>query len=273
MPLITRKMPPFEGVGAGQRATLRLPVGLRFHKLLIPYSSLTPAQIDEIRVIANGKTIQRYTGGAVLDSINQFDGRAAAAGILTLDFERYGLRTRAGSELTVIDTTKPKDPNQVQITTLTVEIDINSGALTPALGETKAVQSGAAANSNPLLKHVRVFGYDPAGSGDYEISDLPKMGAINRILFLSPTAVINSIKLDRDGYTVFERDQAENEVIQADGVRVPQATYYAVDFSEEGNGQDWLEVRGAQDVRFRLNMAAAGHVDAIVEYIDTIQAA
>jgi hypothetical protein len=272
MPLITKKMPSWEGVGAGQRATLRMPVGLRYHKLLIPYSSLTPAQIDEIRVIANGKPIMRYTGGDILDSINQFDGRAAASGVLTLDFERYGLRTRAGSELTVIDTTKPDNPNQVQITTLTIEMDINSGATTPSLGTAKAVQSGKAANSNPLLKHVRVFGYDPAGSGDFQISDLPKMGAINRILFKS-ASTINSIKLERDGYVVFERDQAENEVVQSDGVRVPQSGYYAVDFTEEGNGQDWLEVRGAQDVRFTLDMAAAGHVDAIVEYIDTLNGA
>ena len=82
--------------------------------------------------------------------------------------------------------------------------------------------------------------------------------------------MINSIKLQRDGYDVFERTQAENEVAQLDGVRVPQSGYYVLDFSEEGDGQDWLEVRGAQDVRFKLDMAGAGHVDAIVEFIDTI---
>lgn len=266
MPLLTRKMPSFEGVAAGQTATVRLPVGLRYHKLLIPYSGVTLAQMDEIRLIANGKTVQRIIGGEVLDSMNQFDGRNAASGVLTLDFERYGLRTRSGSEFTVIDTTREaKDP----ISTLSLEIDINGAAVSPVLTAAKAIQSGAAANANPILKHVRVFGYDPAGSGDFEISDLPKMGAINRVFFKS-TAGINSIKLTRDGYDVFERTKAENEAIQSDGVRVPQTNYSVVDFSEEGNGQDWLEVAGVQDLRFTLNMAAAGHIDVMVEYLNPL---
>lgn len=270
MPLLTRKMPSWEGVAAGQTATIRLPVGLRFHKLITEYSGLTLADMDEIRVIANGKTIMRYNGGDVLDSINQFDGRAAANGVLTIDFERYGLRTRAGSELTVIDTTREAAD---QISTLTVEMDINSAATAPVLRAPKAIQSGAAGGESRLLKHVRIFGYDPAGSGEYEISDLPKMGAINRVIFHSPDAAINAIKLQRDNYDVFDRTTDENEVLQADGVRVPQTGFYVVDFTEEGNSQDFLTVAGARDVRFRLDMAGAGHVDVIVEYIDRLGSA
>jgi hypothetical protein len=266
MPLLTRKMPSFEGVAAGQTATVRLPVGLRYHKLLVAYSGVTLAQMTEIRLIANGKTVQRVIGGDVLDSMNKFDGRNAAAGILTLDFERFGLRTRSGSEFSVIDTTAQA---KQQITTLSLEIDIDGAAVAPVLSAAKAIQSGAAENSNPIMKHVRVFGYDPAGSGDFEISDLPKMGAINRVFFKS-AAGINSIKLSRNGYDVFERTKAENEAIQSDGVRVPQANYSVIDFSEEGNGQDWLEVAGVQDLRFTLDMAAAGHIDVMVEYLNPL---
>lgn len=279
MPLITKLMPTFEGVGAGQTATVRLSTGLRFHKLLIPYSGVTLAQMDEIRLVANGKVIQRWIGGDVLDVINQFDGRNAASGILTLDFERYGLRTRAGSEFTVIDTTKEAQERAMKagrdyISTLSLEVDINGAAAAPVLSAPKALLSGAPQTLDPmvnneLLKHIRVFGYDPAGSGEYQIADLPKTGAINRIIFKSAVA-INSIKLDRDNYTVFERDKAENEAVQADGVRVPQAGYYVVDFTEEGNGQDWLEVQGVNDLRLKLDMAAAGHIDAIVEYINPL---
>jgi hypothetical protein len=70
MPLLTKKMPSFEGVGAGQTATVRLPVGLRFHKLIVPYSGVTLAQMTEMRVIANGKVFQRLIGADVHDSVN-----------------------------------------------------------------------------------------------------------------------------------------------------------------------------------------------------------
>jgi len=261
MPKLTRKMPSFEGVAAGQTATARLPIGLTYNALIITYAGVTLAQLTELRLVANGKTLQRLVGGAVLDSLNQFDGRNAAAGTLTLDLERYGLRTRAGAELTSVGTGDPKDKRR--ISTLSLEIDIDAGAAAPVLS-LKALQS--APRPAGVLKHVRVFGFDPSAAGDFEIADLPRMGLINRVIF-TEGAAINSIKLERDGYTVFERNTAENEVIQADGVRVPQANYWAVDFSEEGNGQDALAVAGVRDLRFTLDMAGAGHVNAIVEYI------
>jgi len=262
MSLTTRKMPSFEGVAAGQTATLRLPIGLTFHKLLVAYSGVTLAQMTEARLVANGKTIQRWLSGTVLDKVNTFDGMNAAAGVLTLDATRYGLRTRPGEEYTAIGTGHPEDKRP--ISTLSLEIDIDAAAAAPVLS-CKAVQSAA----RPVgeLKHVRVFGYDPAGAGEYEISDLPKMGKINRVIFLSAAAVINNIKLEVDNYTRFDRTKAENEVMQANGVRVPQATYYIVDFSEQGNGQDAVPVVGLNDLRFILDMAGGGHVDAIVEYI------
>lgn len=261
MPKLTRKMPSFEGVAAGQTATLRLPIGFSYHKALIAYSGVTLAQMEEIRVVANGKTIQRHLTGAVLDAMNQFDGMAAASGVLTIDFERFGLRTRAGSELTVIGTGVKDDP--MPISTLSIEIDIAAAAAAPVLS-CKAIQSGP--KPSGVIKQVRVFGHDPSAIGEYEIADLPRLGLINRVIFKS-ASTINSLKLERDGHVVFERDKAENEVVQADGVRVVQAGYYAIDFSEEGNGQDALDVSNVHDLRFTLDMAAAGHVDAIVEYL------
>ncbi len=261
MTQVTRKMPSFEGVAAGQTATCRLPIGLTYNQLVLAYSGVTLAQMDEMRLIANGKTIQRWVGGSKLDAVNQFDGRNAASGVLTLDLERYGLRTRAGSELTAIGT-GIKSKNGPTITTLSLEIDINAAAVAPVLSA-KAVQSEP--REAGILKHVRTFGYDPAAAGEFEISDLPRLGMINRIIFAS--ANINSVRLQRDGYTAFERDTAENEAIQADGVRVPQTGYWVVDWSEAGNGQDALAVAGVKDLRFTLDMAASGHVDAIVEYL------
>lgn len=261
MPLLTRKMPSFEGVAAGQTATMKMPIGLTYHKLLIAYSGVTLVQMNEIRLIANGKTIQRLPGGAVLDSMNKFDGRNAAGGILTLDFERYGLRTRAGSVLTAIGTGDRNDSRA--ISTLYLEIDIDGAAIGTTLSA-KAIQSPPSPSN--ALKQIRVFGVDPAGAGDYEISDLPRLGLINRIFFKT-AAIINSVKLRRDGYDVFERDTAENDSVQSDGIRVTQGGYWVMDFSEEGNGQDALEIASVQDLRFTLDMAGAGHIDVIVEYL------
>jgi len=80
MPKTTRKAPSFEGVAAGQTATARLPIGRTYEQLLIPYSGATLTQLNELRIIANGEVIHRVTELTKLDSMNQFEGRAAANG-------------------------------------------------------------------------------------------------------------------------------------------------------------------------------------------------
>lgn len=91
----TRRMPSFEAVGAGQTATLRLPIGLTFHQVWIEFAGVTLAQMDQIRLVANGQPIHNWGTGTELDRLNQYEGRSAAAGILVLDLDRYGLLSQA----------------------------------------------------------------------------------------------------------------------------------------------------------------------------------
>ncbi|HHJ14270.1 MAG TPA: hypothetical protein ENJ79_07815 [Gammaproteobacteria bacterium] len=264
---VTRRMPGFEGVAAGNTATLRCPIGLTYHQLLLSYSGVTLAQMDEIRVLANGEVIHRYTSGSQLDSLNQFEGRAAASGVIVIDFDRYNLRTRRAEEVTGLGTGDPDDPTP--ITTLAVEVDINSAATGPALSA-KAVQSPP--QPVGIIKKVRQFTYTAAASGDYEIADLPKGDIINKVYFGNhATVVYNSLKIERDNFVVFERTVAENELIQTDGVRVPQADYVVYDPTENGHGAEGLTTAGVNDLRFTLNLTNAGSVPTTVEYLGPLE--
>jgi len=68
---LTRTMPSFEGVAANSTATCRLPLGLTYNQIMLAYggTSFTPADMTEIRLVANGKPVQRWAG-ADLDSVN-----------------------------------------------------------------------------------------------------------------------------------------------------------------------------------------------------------
>ena len=136
----TRSMPSFNGVAAGSTATLNLPIGLTYHslELLRGGTSFTNAHIEELRLKAEGREIMVMTG-AQLDSIQQFEGMAAAGTNITrLNFERYGLDTRGGRELTAIGTGYRQvldagagDFNPTPIQTLQLEVDIASAASAP----------------------------------------------------------------------------------------------------------------------------------------------
>lgn len=263
MPKTTRKMPSFEGVAAGQTATLRLPIGRTYEQLLITYSGATLAQLNELRIIANGEVIHRITELAKLDSMNQFEGRAAASGVIVFDFNRFNMRTRAGEEFTGLGTGVLEDPNK--ITTLSLEIDIDAAAVGSALS-CKAVQSPPRPVGQ-ILK-TRQFIYTAGAAGEFEISDLPKGDSINKVYFGNHVAnVYTKVVIERDNFIEFERSVAENELIQTDGVRTPQAGYVVYDPTENGNGSENLATAGVQDLRFRLTLTNAGQVPVTVETI------
>lgn len=267
MPFTTRKMPGFEGVAAGQVATLRLPIGLTYHQLFISYSGATLAQLNGIRVIANGEVIQKITEVSVLDSINQFDGRAAAAGVIIVDFERFGMITRAGREVTALGTGDPADPTP--ITTLTVEVDIDAAAVSPVLSA-KARQS--APKPSGLILKRKEFSYTAAAAGVFEIADIPKGPLINRVFFGNHAArVFTSMTIERNNFIVFERSTAENNAIQIDGIRTPQAGYVVYDPTEDGYGSEGLSTYDAADLRFKLQVTNAGAIPVIVEYIAPLE--
>lgn len=281
MPKITSKMPSFESVAAGSTGTVRLPIGATFEQLLIAYSgtNFDLTHMSEIRVVGNGKTLMRFptvganSGGVVLDSINQYEGRAAASGVLVIDFNRFGIRTRANEELTGLGTgMSPNESNYkamggtgVELSTLYVEIDIAGTAVAPALAA-KAIQSPK--RPMGIIKKVRHFIYNAAAVGEFEIADLPRGDLINKLTIHN--ANVTNLKISTDRNDRFERTQAENELIQTDGGRVPQAGLFVFDPSEIGNGSEALPTRGVQDLRLTLTMGAAGAVPVTVEYLGAL---
>ena len=264
---LTRRMPSFEGVAANQTATLRLPIGFTYHQLWIAYGgTFTLANMTEIRVVANGQTIMRLDSGAVLDDYNTYEGRTAAGGLLCIDFDRYGMRTRAGEEFTALGTGAPNDTTP--LTTLAVEIDIAT-ATGPTLSA-RAVQS--VPRPLGLIKKVRTFTFAPTGAGDFEIADLPRGDLINKVFFGFSANAISRLQLERDNFTVFDRQELLNDRIQADGVRVPQADYFVYDPTEGGNGAEGLVTANVNDLRFILTMSGAASLTVGVEYIGSIEA-
>lgn len=263
MPKVTRAMPSFEGVAGGQTATLRMPIGYTYHQLLITYAGATLAQVTGVRLIANGKAIHTYKTFTQLDSFNQFEGRAAASGIIVLDLDRYGLEGRAARELTAIGTGHPKDPTP--LTTLSLELDIDAAATSPALSA-KAIMSGPA----PLgfVKKVRQFSYYANGAGVYEIASLPKGDLINQVYFTS--ANIDGVELQRDNYVEFKRTDGENDLVQGNWIRSPQSGLFVYDPTEHGNGSETLATKNANDLRFNVDMSAAGNIGVTVVYLGPV---
>lgn len=267
------RMPSPNGVASGQTATFKLPIGNRFHNLQLIYSGVTLAQMTEIRVYANGKVIHRLSGEERA-KLNLFDGRTPTAGVLIIPFDRYNLRTLLGEEDTALNTGS-FDENGRGISSLYIEIDIDAGATAPEFklhATVSAKKAGGAGRVLHTLKHVR----DPAGAGEFDISDLPRGTAttqlLNRIVFAKNAGLgnVSAVKVERDQVTLFERSAELNTAVQKMGVRDPQTGWFVIDRTENGAGGDPIVLAGASDYRYKLDMSDGATLGIITETIGSI---
>lgn len=253
----------FNGVAAGQTATLRIPTGYTWHKLLLGFTGVTLAQITGFRLKVNGKTVQNFATGTLLDTYNKFEGRAAAIAAIYLDFERFGLNVREMRELTAIGTgaryNGPRPANDpIEVTSIYLEIDIAAAALAPAF-TCKGWRSGPSPTRQ--VKKIKRLIRSVSGAGELQITDLPKGEPVSKLVISS--AVVTAVKLELNGSTVFERTAAENNQEQTDGERVPQANTFVLDPAELGYGDQAIPT-GAGVNEYMLTLTCSG-ADAAIE--------
>lgn len=265
----TLRMPSPEGVAGGQTALAKMPIGNAFHNLYLIYTGVTLAQMTEIRIKLNSKIIHRYSASD-RDMMNQFAGYAAASGILTIPFDRQNLKARAAEEETLINTGSRGEDGRA-ITAFEVEIDIDAAATTPKIELVAEVSDQRPGGIGSIL-HCTPYTRSNAGAGEFQVSDLPKDGPtriyLNRIFIKSQH--MTKLKVERNQYVIFERSKALNELIQKDGVRVPQTNVYVVDATEVGYGGAMIRLAGSSDFRLSADMAAAENVVFYPEFIGAL---
>tara|TARA_B100000446_G_scaffold185938_3_gene211048 strand:+ start:5142 stop:5951 length:810 start_codon:yes stop_codon:yes gene_type:complete len=259
------RMPGANSTTAGNTAIFKLPTGRRYHDLQIEFSGITLAQMTEIRVLANGKPIHRYTG-AMRNVLNKFDGRqdASVSNVLVIPFTRYKLKNRQAEEETALNTGSDQ-----AIRSLTLEIDMHADAAATEF-KMNATQSDNVDELTPIL-HCLYYPRSTAGAGEAQFGDLPfgklTSQALNRVFIKPDSGTVEKVVIERDTYTIFERSKGLNDSIQKDGVRVAQSGYYVIDRTEKGYGGDPIALAGAQDYRYRVEFTEAAQVDFQIEYI------
>lgn len=274
------KMPaPASSVVAGSTITFRLPIGRRYHSLSLLGSgaglSFGIDCLSEIRVIANSKVIQRFSG-ADRNAFNLFFGREDATidddtFNLVIPFDRYGVMTRDGEEVTALNTGSA-DANGRSINQLSLEVDIASSGFsgTPTL-TLYATQSEALAGGAGTVPYVLKSTRDYASAANYAISDLPRGGMtsqfVDQLFFKPGSGTLDNFLVEANQVKIFERTTALNERAQRDGVRVPQAGYYVIDRTEHGYGGDPFDVRGLDDWRVSFDVSAANTLTLYTFYL------
>lgn len=287
---ITQKFGSPTGVAPSSHAITVLPIGLSYEALYVvgPSTSFAVADFTNIKLIANNKPIQEYRDGTELNAYNLFNKRTTAGTnkLQVIDLNRRLLKSRAENEFTKLGTGKPanlqqyldaegKVPNPnynpFPVQTLTLEWDLGAGF--PSGGSISVYGLQSAPQPTGLIRKVRMQNLGPTAN-PFEWDNIPKGDLINAIYMKDPSGgPITNIQVLRDNYTIFERTNTLNSLIQTDDqIRSPQSGYYVIDTTETGNGMEVITTAGVNDFRLRIQCSGtpSGTFQTTVDFIGNL---
>lgn len=254
----TIKLPSVQNVAAGATCNLDCSVGLTYDFIDMVLTNITLAQLTNIKVNINGKTIQEFASGTELDNINKFHGRTAFQNsVLRLWFMRPELKDARERYMTSLGT--------ADVQTFSISADIDGACVSPAL--VMYAQQGAATPFGAVTK-VKAFPRTFATSGKQDIDTLPRSGARIACIHLFKSD-ISYVEMEVDGRKAVDVSKAVMQEIQTDFGKVPvTASATHIDFLVNGLLKDALRTDGVQDMRVQPTLDTSGAVRTVVEYID-----
>jgi len=275
---------PASSVAAGTTLTWRLPIGRQYHAFQLVGSGaglgFRVTDLSEIRILANSKVIQRFSG-ADRELMNLYLGRDSATKdgdnfTLIIAFDRYNLITQPGETITALNTGSVDPATGRSINQLSVEVDIASSpnfSGTPLL-KMYATQSESQDGGPGVVPYLIKSTRDFAAAGTYEVSDLPRGGVstqfIDQLFLIPSTSTLDNFVVEANQVKIFERTADLNERMQRDGVRVPQSGLYVIDKTEHGYGGDPFDLRNLADWRLRFDTGAALTVKMYTSYLGAL---
>jgi hypothetical protein len=260
------KLPSLSRVVAGSVATLEMPVGPTYRRLIFTCTgtSLDVTDIGRIDVLIDGKVVQTFKDLQRLWDINGYYKRGTdTAAQFALHFERAELLDAVYRRAPGIGT--------ADISTFHIELTLPAGA--PA---DMTITAHAEVDPTPqplgVFFKVREYPYASSVSGEVEVDKLPR-GPWYSVIHLFK-ADVNSVEVTANQVKIIEATKAVLERTEKEAspvVRVPvtaKATH--IDLITDGDLAQSLRTDLLQDFRVKMNLGTSGSVDIVTETLDTL---
>lgn len=265
------RLPSLSRVVPGSKATLELPIGPTYNRIVFEVTAgagLDAADIGRIDALIDGKVIQTFKNLARLNYINAYYNRAAdtmsaTAAQFALHFER--------AELVDLVYRRAPGIGTADVQTFHVEIDIASGAPADIAIAAYAEIDPVPAPLGVFFK-VREFPFSSAVAGEVEIDKLPRGAWYSAVhLFKSDITHVevsgNQVKVIDAPKGILERSQKEASPVK----RVPQtAVATHIDFITDGDLAQSLRTDLLNDFRIKTTLGTSGAVDLVAEVFDRL---
>lgn len=259
----------FNGVAAGQTATLDLPVGaLVYHQIRLLYGTSTTsganqtnteAELTQIRLKINGKT-QRVMSSAELNAINELHGRPFNAGELVIFLSEPWRRSSQGEDSLAW--------GMADVQTFQLEVDIHGDADSPTL-EARVVVDRIARPMGPIVKWKR-FTQPISGTGITTNTNLPRTDDYFALYAFSGNLDAVEVKLDQEEVFHLAAGQIDNLLEDHGFTAVDGLVPVKFDFTQRVSDSLKMARPGggrAQELRVDWDMGSAASFTLITETV------
>jgi len=276
---MTRKVQlnQIQNVGPNQRATIRLPLGVTYNKIvLFAAGNILMSLITNIVLKVNGSERMRWKTAAQMQARNSYNGGATSTQAIEFDFIEKSAKDEAAQTLGAYAAT-----SQAGVQDMTLEFDIGTYTVT-AGSVIAAVAEVDVPSANRLIVRNRYFQKVLAGAVEEQIIIPSGLNGeqLKRMYIFGTLASIDSLRVRREGADEYEAiSLIQNEFYQRTYGKVPQAGLWVVDFVEHnlaGHMLNTAMIIGAngkpepiQNLDIRLKTNAAGTFDVYTESITT----
>jgi hypothetical protein len=267
---VLKRLNGFNGVAWGSKASVALPAGPTYTEIHLE-TSLTAAQIRRVNVVLNGDTIVTVSGAdlVMMEKYKKHHVQEAT-------FDEEGELTQKG--IFVIPLTNPTAKNQIganfgglvtlQGENITLEVETVEGSGNISLsGFTYTTEAQGRRIWEPNIK-THIFQANSTGLNDYPSFPGGDRDFLRRAYFKGD---LLSLKLERDGTTLFDATKGVYEFQQTRVGRVPQAGIFAFDPTIYGYEMaDVLNTGKVSEFVFRMDLGTAAAVPILVESVKQV---
>lgn len=269
-----KKMPTPGGIGAGQTATVSLPLGLTYETMFIrmnvdvgdpAVATDVPVDdwdqyIDEIRLLVDGNVKLQVTADFLV-KLNKRYQQPMVAGTLPLFLSRPWMRSIGGEDQTSYKT-GPHQNGAASVSTFTMEMDVKDGVAVNQL-EVYAQQSPG----QPWGSHIEIHRYThPQGLiGEAEISNLPK-GPYHMLALHIDTDAIKRAEVLANNAKIIDYDKPVRDAFNVLQGRADVAGFTMLDFCTKNRAVEALPML-LQDFRLKLDFTSTGNYSIYAESV------
>lgn len=257
-----KELDPVEGVGWGNRCSLRLVAGPTYHDLELVTNITDPADIERVEVSLNGKPIISVSG-TTLKNILGHKKTFSEAGRYVIPFGESEFRTKMGVRQTDLVTLAG------EIWFVYIQLKAKTGVDAPTIrARAHVLPAQSTRYYLPRMYELTWFA-SATGRTPFDFSERSAALNIKRIHFLDSS--VDRVRVIRDDVEEYNANKIDNAYDLAASDQQQNADWFSVDFTRYGFGADGLlNTAATRQLAFELDKSAVGSVPVIVEAVEQV---